>query len=248
MIFALREFKRRGIEAETIGLIDGDSTKLTATDAVLLPIPATRDSVNINCPITKRIIPLDMFKALPKSVKVFGGGKTNINNYTDLLSLDEFALKNCVLTAEGAIAYAIENTEFSLWKSRVLIIGYGRLGKILTDRLKCFNPALTVSARSKKDFSMLDSLGINHIKTNEISNASGQFDIVFNTVDIRFDSGVAQSLSEAYFFDLSSRGGFVSETAENYGIKYIALPSIPAKTAPDTAGKIIAETVIELLY
>lgn len=246
MLFAKAEFKRRGIVVDTLGLTEGDGADPRACDAVLLPVPATRDSVNINCALSGRTVPLDILSNLPENIKVFGGGKLDINNYTDYLALDEYALKNAVLTAEGAIAYAIEHTGFSLFESRVLVIGYGKVGKLLTDRIRAFCPDLTVSARSKNDLCMLQLLGIKRIVTSEIKNLKENYHIVFNTVDINFDEHAA-ALTGAHFFDLSSRGGFSPGEAERNSIEYVKLPSVPAKTAPYTAGRIIAETVIELL-
>ena len=244
MIFAKHKLIQYGYTIDTMGLINGDSGDIKYADIILLPVPATRDLVNINCTITNRIIPLDILKNRRPETRIFGGGKLPIDNYTDFLLSDEYAIKNAALTAEGTISYAIEHTDFSLWQSSILVIGYGRVGKALTKRLAAFAPNLTVSARSGRDFSTLDTLGINHIKTSEISKSAKPFDIVFNTVDIKLDSSVAERLKGALFIDLASNGGF---DGEYDGITYKKLPAIPGKTAPLTAGKIIAETVINLL-
>ncbi len=244
MLYTCKALENSGFSVDTLGLNQNDCGDVSAADAILLPVPVTRDGVNINCALSGRTIPLEIINQSSKSTKVFGGGKLNFDNYTDYLSLDGYALKNAVLTAEGAIAYAIENTDFSLWKSRVLVIGYGRVGKVLTDRLKGFNAELVVSARNERDFAMLDTIGIKHIETSKIESG---FDIVFNTVDIKHSEDVASALAGSLFIDLSSRGGFNDGTAEKYGMRYIKLPSVPSKCAPKTAGGIIAETVIELL-
>lgn len=247
MIFAKRELEKAGFFVDTLALFGGEDGNITDADLLLLPVPATRDKVNINCANSGIILPLGILNNLPPHIKVFGGGHLSIDNYTDYLSLDSYAIKNSVLTAEGAISYAIDNTDFSLWKSRILIIGYGRLGRVLTDRLRAFSPTLTVSARSGKDISTLQALGINYIKTDEIQDLYDRFDIVFNTVDIKLSDKEAKRLEGSLFLDLSSKGGFLNCEAVNFGIEYVKLPSIPAKSAPETAGKIIAETVIELL-
>lgn len=245
MLFAKKEFERNNFETETLGLKQNDNGNIANAGIIVLPVPATRDGVNINCPITKETIPLKILNSAPENIKIFGGGKLDINNYTDYLALDEYALKNAVLTAEGAIAYAIDNTEYSLFNSRVLVIGYGRVGKVLTERLKGFYPYLTVSARNERDFAMLDTLGINHINTEKIADCGNTFDIVFNTVDIKLSDGIAKRLTSTLFIDLATHGGFMDNADKKHNINYIKLPAVPAKTAPDTAGKIIAETVIK---
>lgn len=246
MIFTAKELEESGYEVDTFGLFPGDDGDPNAANIIVLPIPITRDKVNINCALTGRKIPLDLLKSIPESTPVFGGGKVDIKNYTDYLSLDEYAVKNAALTAEGAIFHAIGNTGFSLWKSRILIIGYGRVGKALCSRLSGFHPFITVSARSQRDFAVLDSLGISSIETSDIGSVKSRFDVVFNTVDIKYDASVARALSPALFIDLSTHGGFTDNAAERCGLTYKRLPGIPAVCAPETAGKIIAETVISL--
>ncbi|MBR4761251.1 MAG: hypothetical protein IK086_01265 [Clostridia bacterium] len=240
MQYAKAELEAHGFTAEVFS----GAGDLKSADIILLPVPLTRDGVNINCPEAREVIPLGILDNLSENTLVFGGGKLNIKNYTDYLALDEYAVKNAALTAEGAISYAIDNTDFSLYRSDILVIGYGRTGRVLADRLKAFAPRLTVSARSGRDFASLDTLGIRHIKTGSIENCKTHFDIVFNTVDIKFSIGAANALKSALFLDLSSRGGFIEGAAEQSGINYVKLPGIPGKVAPRTAGKIIAETVI----
>ena len=247
MLAARRELEKNGFFVDTMGLIEGDCGDITTADIILLPAPATRDRVSINCPLTKADIPLEILRGAKCNAKIFGGGDLEIKNYTDYLACDEYALKNAVLTAEGALSYAIENTDFSLWKSNILVIGYGRVGKILTDRLQGFKPNLTVSARNSRDFATLDALGIRHTQTSDISVAGRRFDIVFNTVDIKFSKQTVKSISPTLFIDLSSRGGIQENGDEKYSAAYVKLPGIPGKTASETAGKIIAETVIKSL-
>lgn len=247
MLAARRELEKNDFFVDTLGLTDGDCGNILAADIILLPAPVTRDRVNINCPVTKTQIPLKILLGAKSDAKIFGGGSLEAKNYTDYLALDDYALKNAVLTAEGALSYAIENTGFSLWKSDILVVGYGRVGKILTDRLTGFKPNLTVSARSSRDFAMLDALGINHTETSAIAQSGRRFDIVFNTVDIKFSEQTIKSISPTLFIDLSSRGGLEENGAEKHYPGYVKLPGIPGKTASDTAGKIIAETVIKSL-
>lgn len=243
MIFAKRELEKAGFSVEILNTPENIGA-IKGADVVLLPVPVTRDGVNINCLFTDKKLPLNILKDINKNTKVFGGGKLDLDNYTNYLALDEYAIKNAALTAEGAISHAIENTCFSLWKSNILIIGYGRVGRALQSRLSGFYPNLTVSARSEHDFAALGSLGIKHIKTENLKENRQDFDIVFNTVDIKLDEPVAAALSGTLFIDLSTSGGFENNAASLHDIEYKKLPGIPAICAPETAGKIIAETVI----
>ena len=247
MIYTVNELRRHGFSVDTLGLKEGDGGDIAAADGIILPVPVTLDGVDINCRLTGRKIPLDIIGRARAGVKIFGGGALSAENYTDYLSLDSYAVKNAVITAEGAICHAIENTDFSLWKACIMVIGYGRTGKILSERLKGFNPRLTVTARNGKDFSLLEVADIDYLDTRQIQNAKSRFDIVFNTVDIKLNYDVAAALSGSLFIDISTKGGFAGDAAAKNRIRYVKLPGIPGKSAPVTAGKIIAETVIELL-
>ena len=151
-------------------------------------------------------------------------------------------------TAEGAIQLAIENTDFTLWKSRVLIVGYGRVGKVLACRLHALGCEVTVSARKESDLAFAQSLGYRVIKTKDLSEALPYCDIVFNTVDAPvIDDNMLEISAAKLMVDLSSKGGFDLESATKKGIVAFKAPGLPGKIAPVTAGKILAKIVFDIL-
>lgn len=227
----------------SLGLFPDDCGKITEADAIVLPVPATRDGKTVNCPLTEKSIPLCSVDSAKENTRIitygYGFGHKNEVDYS---KLDDFCIKNAVATAEGAIAFAINATDFTLSGSRILIIGFGRIGKILFSRLLSFGADITVSARKASDLSYIEALGAHSLKTSEVAAAAYGFDIIFNTVDAPVISDPA-SLEKAYLFDLSTKGCTDFFLAEKSGVRAFKLPSIPAKTAPLSAGKIIAETV-----
>ncbi|MBQ7725987.1 MAG: hypothetical protein IJT66_02465, partial [Clostridia bacterium] len=168
--------------------------------------------------------------------------------YADYGEEDDYCLLNAVPTAEAALKIAIENTDFTLWKSRVLVIGYGRVGKILADRLKAMGCDVTVSARKAADFALAEALGFRSIPTESIAHSDLDYDLVFNTVDHRvIDSPTLQKSRATLFIDLASQNGFDPEEVRKCGKIAIKAPGLPGKTAPKTAGKILAQTVVTLI-
>ena len=146
------------------------------------------------------------------------------------------------------IKLAIENTSFTLWQSRVLVIGFGRVGKVLADRLKGLGAYVTVSARKPSDFALIKALGYNAVETRTVSDSLSDYDIVFNTVDVKvIDERVFENCSVKLLIDLSSKGGFDLPAARDCGIHALTAPGLPGLCAPLTAGKILAETVTEIL-
>ena len=164
------------------------------------------------------------------------------------VNLDSFALLNAIPTAEAAIALTVQNTDFTLWNSRVLITGFGRVGKILAHRLSSLGADVTVSARKQSDFALATSLGYKILHTADLNKNPLDFDIIFNTLDFQVISNSSLKKTKAsYILDLSSRGGFDLQYAKELGINAMMAPGLPGKTAPFTAGTILAQTVLELL-
>ena len=75
--------------------------------------------------------------------------ETLLNLYDVRLLLDDpvFVHENAVLTAEGALCAAMRDTPFALVDAHVMVVGYGRIGRALTERLVGLNADVTVAAR-----------------------------------------------------------------------------------------------------
>ena len=247
MIYAFEEFKTKGYTVSSLGLFQADDGKIEDNDVIILPVPVTRDKVNINCPITNAVIPIEETLKKCEGKPVFGGCYNWKGNFTDYCNSDGYCLLNAVPTAEGAIAFAIENTNFTLWKSKVLVIGCGRVGKVLCDRLKGMKCNVTVTARKQRDFAYLDALGIDYANTEDLLNIKDEFDIIFNTVDIEFFNDINSLPKNSLLIDLSSIGCTDFSKAREMGYEAYKLPGIPGKNSPKTAGKILAQTLIDLI-
>ena len=247
MNIAFDELKKQGYTVDSLGLIENDNGKIEDSDIILLPVPTTRDGINVFCPQSDQKIPLTLIEKANKNALILSCGYTFENqNCIDYLKLDSFCLANAVPTAEGAIAEAICDTPFCLWNSSALVIGCGRIAKILADRLSALKCDLTVSARKPRDFAYLEALGIKYIHTKDVCKNAHKFDIIFNTIDVNiFDDPT--TLEDCYLYDLSTKGCIDFKLAEKRNIKAKKLPGIPGKTAPVTAGKIIAQTVNQLI-
>lgn len=241
--------EKENLLVNTLGLYPEDNGDIASSDIIILPVPTSRDGINIFTPLTNRIISLEKIKKETQNQLILCCNYDFENrNYIDYNKLDSYALLNAVPTAEGAIKTAIENTDFTIWQSNILVIGYGRVGKILADRLKKLGANVTVSARKPKDFAELETLGFNYINTENIPHLYLGYSIIFNTVDaIVLPNETVRNLPCELLVDLSSSGGFDLNFAEAIGIKALKTPSLPAKTAPKTAGKILAKTLCELI-
>ena len=246
---AKKQLERHGFYVDTLGLYPNDNGTVEGNDVILLPVPTTKDSQTVFCPLSDRRIYLcDIESRVKEQLILCCNYKFEGKNFIDYNTLDSFALLNAVPTAEGALALAINETDFTLWHSKALVIGYGRVGKIVADRLKALGADVTVSARKTRDFATLSALGFKYINTETLCDIYLDFDIIFNTVDATVLSKTAlENCPADVIIDLSSKGGFDLNYAKALGIKAFKPGGIPGVVAPKTAGEILAKTVAELV-
>lgn len=245
---AVKELCEKGFTVNTVGLYDNESGNMDG-DVFLLPVPTTKDGETVFAPFAKRKIYLsEVSDNADNRLLLTCNYSFKDKNCIDYGRLDSYSLLNAVPTAEGAIKLAIENTSFTLWQSRVLVIGFGRVGKVLADRLKALGAYVTVSARKPADFALIKALGYKAAETKTVGDTLSDYDIVFNTVDVKvIDERAFENCTVKLLIDLSSAGGFDLSYARDCGIHALKSPGLPGITAPLTAGKILAETVTEIL-
>ena len=245
---ACEELKKEGFLVQTLGLYPGDGGNPKEADVLLLPVPTTRDGRTVFAPFADREILLSEVEAAGDPLILTCGYDFGGKRCVDYGKLDSYALYNAVPTAEGAIRLAIGQTGFTLWKSRVLVIGYGRVGKVLCHRLCALGCEVTVSARKESDLALCEVLGFRTVKTGEVAEILPDCDIVFNTVDAPVIGEKALAHTNAtLMIDLSTKGGFDLKAAKKAGITALKAPGLPGKIAPVTAGRILAKTVTDIL-
>ena len=242
--------KNKGFFVETSGLFENDNGNYKNSDVIILPVPTTKDKRTVFTPLTDKKIYLDEIcnNAKDNALILTCNYSVPQKNFINYGALDSYALLNAVPTAEGAISLAIQNTDFTLWNSKILIIGYGRIGKILADRLKGFNAKITVSARKESDFALLEALGFDYINTELLKNNSLDYDIIFNTVDAEVLFPDNFKIKKPYLIiDLSSKGGINKDSEFKENIKYIKYSGVPNKTASKTASEILNNTILKII-
>lgn len=245
-----KDLKNKGYAVDTLGLFTDDSGDYKSSDIIIFPVPTTKDGEFVFCPLTERKISLCEIAENISPNQLILSCNYNFENKrcVDYGAFDSYALLNAVPTAEGAIKIAIENTPYTIWQSKILVIGYGRVGKILANRLKGLGALVTVSARKPADFGLLEALGFEFINTNTLNINPPKYDIIFNTVDVKVieDETLEKTVCDL-IIDLSTHGALSLKKAEECGIKAIKAPGLPAKIAPRTAAKILSQTVTHII-
>jgi dipicolinate synthase subunit A len=99
----------------------------------------------------------------------------------------------------------------TLHGSGALVLGYGRIGKVLSNMLAGIGARVTVEARKCEDLSWIASYGYQGIHISELGKAIGQFDVIFNTIpSMVLDRQILRNVKKnALIIDLASKPGGV---------------------------------------
>ena len=157
---------------------------------------------------------------------------------------------NTIPTAEGAIEIAISETPVTIHGSKCLVLGYGKIGKILTKDLYGMGAITYAAARKYADLAMIEGHGYEPLQMSTLKGRINEFDIIFNTVPalILDDEVLSKVQKDALIIDLASKpGGVDFEAAKKYGLRVIWALSLPGKVAPITSGAIIKDTIMNII-
>lgn len=236
-----------------------DLSEIAAFDAVILPVPVSRDGATLNTPLSNKVFYLfDLLESLKRDQLVLGGkisdefhdaAAVRSIKSIDYLEREELSVLNAIPTAEGALEIAIHETTHTVFGSKCVVSGYGRIGKILSKLLLSMGAKVYVSARKCSDFAWIQANGCTPIHISEIKQNISDADIIFNTVPhMMFDSFTLSGINKnAVIIELASEpGGIDMKSAAMRGLKVINAQSLPGKTAPVSAAAIIKETILNI--
>ncbi len=217
---------------------DGQLDKfIQENDVIVLPVSRSFDDILPLC--TGKIVAGGFIGDTPS---VDGVG---IINYA---ASDYFKVRNALPTAEGALSIAMQRTDYTLCDSNTVVVGYGNIGKCLTDQLLCLGASVTVAARKESDRAQAENYGAAACDINALRRLRP--DVIFNTVPaLVIDKPVLEHIDpNTLIIDLASMpGGTDFKYAEKSGITAIHALGLPGKYAPKTAGDILKCTIISLL-
>ena len=232
---------------------------LSNSEAVICPIPFTKDNINVNIP---SLLSIDtLFSAMEnEKIPLLAAGVLSppiINKAShhsicacDIFSYEETALYNAIPTAEGAIMTAIAESERVIYKSNVLVIGFGRCGKVLSSALKGIGAYVTATYRKSKDKALIYTYGIDSLHTDDLSSALHHFDFIFNTAPapVLTSDNMINIKKTALIIDIAQApGGIDYSYAREEGIKALYCPGLPGRVAPYTAACVIKDALYDII-
>lgn len=196
-----------------------DKDFVLSADIVILPVPVTFDGTTVNSPYSDNPMYVEEFlKGINPSAIVFGGQiqpnlqkalEDNHIAYRDYLKREELSIKNAVPTAEGAIEIAISETPITIHGSKSLVLGYGKIGKILSKDLYGMGAQTYVEARKYADLAMIEGHGYEPLPLENLKEHIHEFDIIFNTIPAMIlDEDILKKVKkDALIIDLASKPG-----------------------------------------
>lgn len=189
---------------------------------LLLPVPSFDEAGNIKGGST--------LPELPQETVIMGGNLQKLACRKADFLLDPYYLnENAAITARCALKYASLRPGM-----RVLVIGWGRIGKHLLPLLEEAGAMATAAVRKEADWLTLTEQGHSAVYLMDLKPR--QYDIVFNTApaSVLFSG---ECKEDAVLVDLASVKGI-------FGKGVIYARGLPGKDAPEESGRLIAKTAL----
>ena len=157
---------------------------------------------------------------------------------------EEYQIANARLTAEGAVA--LLRPETGLSGAHILLLGYGRIARLLARELQKAGALVTAAARSGEQRAWAEAEGIEALPLDALSGALDRFDVIIGTIPapVLTEPLLALVRKDALLLELASApGGIDAAAAHERGLRYIRAPGLPAKYAPERAAVILRDAV-----
>lgn len=275
-IIKLAEFLRKdGFKIKSFGLENSDEIQkeekcekieecIKNSETIISSMPFSKDGKNVYMPFSDKTLNIvELFEKI-QGKKLIAG---NIPDYIlkqdenkiqiyDLMKNEPLTIANAISTAEGAIQISMEETDITIHNSKILILGFGRIGKILAKDLHALGAKVTCEARKDSDISWIKAYGYKALYLNELGKVEeecskiGKYDIIFNTIPhLILDKEKLEKVNKnCLIIDLASKpGGIDFEECDKLGIKNKWALALPGKVAPVTSAKYIKEEIYKII-
>lgn len=226
--------------------------QLSQYGTLILPLPCTKDGKMLFSDENGFSLPLSLVaESVRAGALAIGGNMPQVfceelskrgADVLDYFKDESFTIYNAFLTAQGAVRLLLENTREYLVSKRVLVVGFGRIGRALAKMLSSLGLDVYVAARRSQTLAEASALGYKALDTAEIESTVYLFDFVFNTVPERIFSSECVSLmkSGAVYFELASspygaeRGDFEKSKA-----RFVSGSALPGRFCPRSCAEAV---------
>lgn len=259
-------FEKKGYHTNSFGLIESSTEEgkdmaqmIKKADILVCGIPMIKNGYINILDEEKKCSEREFLDILSKNQKIFGGllptefrkkcEEKGVYCY-DFMNNEEVSIFNAIATAEGAIMEALLHKETNLHKSNVLVLGYGRCGKVLADKLKGLSVNVTVLSRVETELATAGALGFESVTFSGLKRKIGQYEYFFNTIpDIVLNEKLIHSMQkDALIIDIASgKGGVDYEAVIGSNVKALHCLGLPGKYASKTSALPLFEMVVKVM-
>ena len=228
-------------------------------EIVIGPIPFSSNGNTINMPFSDKEITIrEMMHNINAKVLIAGAILPEVYEMAndeyieiiDIMKREELAVLNTIATAEGTIQVAIENTNKIIHGSEILILGFGRIGKVLARKLAGLSAKVTCAARKDEDLAWIQAYGHKATNINSLGENLKLYDIIINTVPhiILNEERLKYIKKDCLLIDLASNpGGIDKKAVKDNKLKFVWALSLPGKVAPITTAEFIKDTIYNII-
>ncbi len=225
---------------------------LLNAQALVLPVPLTRDGINVNCDGIG-ITLAEVLSAVEAETPIFAGAVSEKaaavarqydRTIIDFLLDEPLCEKNAYLTAEGAVSLAMRSIDGAVFGKSVLVTGYGRIASYTARLLRSLGAEVTVFARRDISRTKAELDGHRAIGQMGLCEAIAKADIIFNTVPARIfgEAEASRFRSRQVYIELaSSPYGIDKALAAKNNLEITDGSSLPSRYCPEAAGGYIAD-------
>ncbi len=242
--YAVSWYACENYPCEPCGFVSKEDFRADAhkLDTVILPLPHTRDFRHLNTPFSNSKIDLDELSELTKEKRTF----SSVDMGDNYFSANEVVIANARLTAVGMLKEMLMYTEKDVMNKKVMVTGFGNVGKAVAKILDNNGMRVTVCARNKEQRVLAGIYGYNTCDIAEGGKNMGKYDFVVNTVPavLFSEESLRKAKKDCVFMELAK--GLAAETCSNTA-SYISCKGMPGKHTPQSAGKVIADYISEKL-
>lgn len=229
------------------------------SEIVIGPIPFSSNGKDINAPFSDNVISIrELMHILNAKILIAGSITPDVYDLAndeyieiiDIMKREELAVLNTISTAEGTIEIIIANTNKIIHGSKVLILGFGRIGKVLARKLAGLSAKVTCAARKDEDLAWIRAYGHMETNINAIGENLSEYDVIINTVPhlVLTSEKIKYVKDDCLLVDLASNpGGIDKKAAKDKNLKLIWALALPGKVAPITTAEFIKDTVYNIL-
>ena len=229
-------------------------------DCVVLPLTISDGAGLLNAPLASSAYPLAPILDQFSPHSFLCGGRVDEESAElarrrglaihDYFAREELAVANAVPTAEGAVQLAMEHLPITIHGSKVLVIGFGRVGRLTAQRFQALGARVSVAARRYDQLAWAQAMGYGGEHLGQLKDWLCGYDLIVNTVPAQvLGRGELEAVKpDCLILDLASKpGGVDLGAAGELGLTVIWALSLPGKVAPATAGAAIKSTIYNML-